>query len=186
MAIIFEMPSLSPTMEKGNLVTWCKNEGDEIAVGDVIAEIDTDKATMEVESIHKGVLAKILVQAGTHDVTVRTPIAIIKQKNDTEEDIKNVTEDILDRFGKMPKEMFSLIGIARIKEKCKNMGITKVTQKENKIIFYFDSESFTLNIPDLIEHYNNRIKFSTGINPYITFTLRNVNSTIEEIEEFLK
>lgn len=95
MAIIFEMPSLSPTMEKGNLVTWCKNEGDEIAVGDVIAEIDTDKATMEVESIHKGVLAKILVQAGTHDVTVRTPIAIIKQKNDTEEDIKNVIDKAL-------------------------------------------------------------------------------------------
>lgn len=95
MAIIFEMPSLSPTMEKGNLVTWCKNEGDEIAVGDVIAEIDTDKATMEVESIHKGVLAKILVQAGTHDVVVRTPIAIIKQKNDTEEDIKNAIDKAL-------------------------------------------------------------------------------------------
>lgn len=92
MAIIFEMPSLSPTMEKGNLVTWCKNEGDEIAVGDVIAEIDTDKATMEVESIHKGILAKILVQAGTHDVAVRTPIAVIKQKNDTEEDVKNAIE----------------------------------------------------------------------------------------------
>ncbi len=89
MAIIFEMPSLSPTMEKGNLVTWCKNEGEEISVGDVIAEIDTDKATMEVESIYKGILAKILVPAGTHDVPVRTPIAVIKQKNDTEEDIKN-------------------------------------------------------------------------------------------------
>jgi len=92
MAIIFEMPSLSPTMEKGNLVTWCKNEGDEIAIGDIIAEIDTDKTTMEVESIHKGILAKILVQAGTHDVPVKTPIAIIKQKNDTEEDIKNAIE----------------------------------------------------------------------------------------------
>ncbi len=88
MAIIFEMPSLSPTMEKGNLVTWCKNEGDEISVGDVIAEIDTDKATMEVESIYKGILAKILIPAGTHDVPVRAPIAVIKQKNDTEEDIK--------------------------------------------------------------------------------------------------
>lgn len=87
MPIIFEMPSLSPTMEKGNLVTWCKNEGDEIAVGDLIAEIDTDKATMEVESIYKGVLAKILVPAGTHDVAVKTPIAIIRQKSDTDKDI---------------------------------------------------------------------------------------------------
>lgn len=95
MAIIFEMPSLSPTMERGNLVTWCKQEGEEISVGDVIAEIDTDKATMEVESIHKGVLAKILIQAGTHDVAVRTPIAIIRQKNDTEEDVKQAIEKAL-------------------------------------------------------------------------------------------
>jgi pyruvate/2-oxoglutarate dehydrogenase complex dihydrolipoamide acyltransferase (E2) component len=54
MPIVLEMPALSPTMEKGNLVTWCKKEGDEIDVGDVIVEIDTDKATMEVESIYKG------------------------------------------------------------------------------------------------------------------------------------
>ena len=89
MPIVFEMPSLSPTMEKGNLVTWCKKEGDEIAIGDVIAEIDTDKATMEVESVYKGRLEKILVSEGTHDVAVKTPIAIIRQKNDTDEDIRN-------------------------------------------------------------------------------------------------
>ena len=88
------MPSLSPTMEKGNLVTWCKNEGAEVAVGDLIAEIDTDKATMEVESIYKGVLAKILVPAGTHDVAVKTPIAIIRQKDDTDEDIAHAMENI--------------------------------------------------------------------------------------------
>ena len=94
MPISFEMPSLSPTMEKGNLVTWCKNEGDEVAVGDLIAEIDTDKATMEVESIYKGVLAKIIVPAGTHDVAVKTPIAIIRQKNDTDDDIANAIASI--------------------------------------------------------------------------------------------
>lgn len=92
MPIIFEMPSLSPTMEKGNLVSWCKNEGDTLAVGDLIAEIDTDKATMEVESIYKGVLWKILVPAGTHDVAVRTPIAVIKQKNDTDDDLQRALE----------------------------------------------------------------------------------------------
>lgn len=95
MAIIFEMPSLSPTMEKGNLVTWRKNEGDKIDVGDVIAEIDTDKATMEVESIHKGSLAKILVPAGSHDVLVRTPIAVIRQKNDSDDDVKKVIDGAL-------------------------------------------------------------------------------------------
>ncbi|MBQ7524304.1 MAG: E3 binding domain-containing protein, partial [Alphaproteobacteria bacterium] len=94
MPIIFEMPSLSPTMEKGNLVSWCKSEGDEIAVGDVIAEIDTDKATMEVESIYKGVLAKILVPAGTHDVAVRQPIAVIRQKGDTDEDVQRAIDGL--------------------------------------------------------------------------------------------
>ena len=88
MPIVFEMPALSPTMEKGNLVTWCKKEGDEIAIGDVIVEIDTDKATMEVESIYKGTLAKILIPEGTHEVAVKTPIALIKQKGDTENDIE--------------------------------------------------------------------------------------------------
>ncbi len=89
------MPSLSPTMEKGNLVKWCKSIGDEINVGDVIAEIDTDKATMEVESLHKGILAKIIIAEGTHDVPVKSPIALLKQKNDTDEDIENfkVTEE---------------------------------------------------------------------------------------------
>ena len=94
MPIIFEMPSLSPTMEKGNLVSWCKNEGDDIAVGDVIAEIDTDKATMEVESVYKGKLEKILIPEGTHDVAVRTPIAIIRQKGDTAADIQETLSSL--------------------------------------------------------------------------------------------
>ena len=88
MPIVFEMPALSPTMEKGNLVTWCKKEGDDIAIGDIIVEIDTDKATMEVESIYKGKLEKILIQEGTHDVPVKKPIAIIRQKGDTDNDIE--------------------------------------------------------------------------------------------------
>ena len=97
MPIILEMPSLSPTMEKGNLVTWTKKEGDEISVGDVIAEIDTDKATMEVESIYKGILEKIIVPAGTHDVNVKTPIAIIRQKNDTDEDIQKALDSLANK-----------------------------------------------------------------------------------------
>lgn len=91
-------------MEKGNLVSWCKNEGDEIAVGDLIAEIDTDKATMEVESIYKGILAKILVPAGTHDVAVKTPIAIIRQKNDTDDDITQALENLCNSCGEHKEE----------------------------------------------------------------------------------
>src|SRR5947208_11053874 len=71
------MPALSPTMEKGNLAKWLKKEGDQVKSGDVIAEIETDKATMEVEAVDEGTLGKILVPEGTNDVAVNTPIAVI-------------------------------------------------------------------------------------------------------------
>src|SRR5262245_25398994 len=71
------MPALSPTMEKGNLAKWLKKEGDKVKSGDVIAEIETDKATMEVEAVDEGTLGKILVPEGTADVAVNTPIAVI-------------------------------------------------------------------------------------------------------------
>ncbi|MFD2252213.1 biotin/lipoyl-containing protein, partial [Pseudochelatococcus lubricantis] len=71
------MPALSPTMESGKLSKWLKKEGDAIKSGDVIAEIETDKATMEVEAVDEGVLARILVPEGTEDVAVNTPIAVI-------------------------------------------------------------------------------------------------------------
>ena len=69
------MPALSPTMEKGNLSKWLKKEGEAIKSGDVIAEIETDKATMEVEATDEGILGKILIPEGTEDVAVNTPIA---------------------------------------------------------------------------------------------------------------
>src|SRR5438477_9906761 len=71
------MPALSPTMEKGNLAKWLKKEGEPVKPGDVIAEIETDKATMEVEAVDEGTLGKILVPEGTNDVAVNTPIAMI-------------------------------------------------------------------------------------------------------------
>jgi pyruvate dehydrogenase E1 component beta subunit len=77
MPIPILMPALSPTMEKGNLAKWIKGEGDKVKSGDVIAEIETDKATMEVEATDEGTLGRILVPEGTADVAVNTPIAMI-------------------------------------------------------------------------------------------------------------
>src|SRR4051794_41807542 len=71
------MPALSPTMEKGNLAKWLKREGDKVKSGDVIAEIETDKATMEVEAVDEGTLGKILVPEGTNDVAGQTPLALV-------------------------------------------------------------------------------------------------------------
>ncbi|MDP2803905.1 MAG: biotin/lipoyl-containing protein, partial [Phreatobacter sp.] len=73
------MPALSPTMEKGNLAKWTKKEGDNVKPGDVIAEIETDKATMEVEAVDEGILARILVAEGTQDVAVNEIIAVLTQ-----------------------------------------------------------------------------------------------------------
>ena len=77
------MPALSPTMEEGTLAKWLIHEGQEVKAGDVIAEIETDKATMEVEAVDEGRLEKILVPAGTEGVKVNTPIAIIAGEDDT-------------------------------------------------------------------------------------------------------
>ena len=82
------MPALSPTMEKGNLAKWVKSEGDKVKAGDVIAEIETDKATMEVEAVDEGTLGKILVPEGTADVAVNTPIAVILNEGESASDIK--------------------------------------------------------------------------------------------------
>src|SRR4051794_4807207 len=71
------MPALSPTMEEGKLAKWLKNVGDMVKSGDVIAEIETDKATMEVEAVDEGPLSAILVPEGTENVKVNTPIAVI-------------------------------------------------------------------------------------------------------------
>jgi pyruvate dehydrogenase E1 component beta subunit len=87
MPIEILMPALSPTMEEGNLAKWLKNEGDKVAAGDVIAEIETDKATMEVEAVDEGVIGKILVAAGTEGVKVNTPIAVLLQEGESAGDI---------------------------------------------------------------------------------------------------
>jgi pyruvate dehydrogenase E2 component (dihydrolipoamide acetyltransferase) len=79
------MPALSPTMEKGNLAKWVKKEGDKVAAGDVLAEIETDKATMEVEAVDDGTLAKIVVPEGTQDVPVNQVIAVLAGEG---EDVK--------------------------------------------------------------------------------------------------
>ena len=88
MPIDILMPALSPTMEKGNLAKWLKKEGDTIKAGDVIAEIETDKATMEVEAVDEGILAKIIVAEGAQDVPVNQLIAVIAAEG---EDPKSIT-----------------------------------------------------------------------------------------------
>ena len=87
MPIEILMPALSPTMEEGTLSKWLKNEGDKVTSGDVIAEIETDKATMEVEAVDEGVIGKILIAAGTEGVKVNTAIAVLLQEGESASDV---------------------------------------------------------------------------------------------------
>ncbi|WBU65262.1 pyruvate dehydrogenase complex E1 component subunit beta [Paracoccus aerodenitrificans] len=88
MATEILMPALSPTMEEGTLAKWVKKEGDTVSAGDIIAEIETDKATMEFEAVDEGILGKILVQEGSEGVKVNTPIAVMIEEGESADDIQ--------------------------------------------------------------------------------------------------
>src|ERR1700722_8347826 len=89
MTIQVLMPALSPTMTEGKLARWLKKEGDEVKAGQVLAEIETDKATMEVEAVDEGKLGKILIPAGAENVKVNTPIAILLEEGESTDALKN-------------------------------------------------------------------------------------------------
>ncbi|WP_417429385.1 pyruvate dehydrogenase complex E1 component subunit beta [Kiloniella sp.] len=89
MPIEILMPALSPTMTEGKLARWMKNEGDSVSSGDILAEIETDKATMEVEAVDDGVLGKILVDGDTDNVAVNTPIALLLEEDESDADLSN-------------------------------------------------------------------------------------------------
>ena len=92
MPIPILMPALSPTMTEGNLVAWHKQEGDSVSPGEVIAEIETDKATMEVEAVDEGSLGKIIVAAGTEGVSVNTTIAVLLEEGEVLDDSNSILE----------------------------------------------------------------------------------------------
>src|SRR6476469_5341666 len=81
------MPALSPTMTEGKIARWIKSEGDAVRAGDVLAEIETDKATMEVEAVDEGVLAKIVIPEGTDHVAVKTPIALSSENGEDVDEV---------------------------------------------------------------------------------------------------
>ncbi|MCY4178968.1 MAG: biotin/lipoyl-binding protein, partial [Litoreibacter sp.] len=87
MATEILMPALSPTMEEGTLAKWLVKEGDTVNSGDILAEIETDKATMEFEAVDEGTVGKILIAEGTEGVAVNTPIAVLVEEGESADDI---------------------------------------------------------------------------------------------------
>ena len=93
MATQILMPALSPTMEEGTLAKWLKKEGDTVSSGDILAEIETDKATMEFEAVDEGILGKIVVPEGTAGVKVNTPIAVLLEEGEDASAADNLSTD---------------------------------------------------------------------------------------------
>lgn len=106
----------------------------------------------------------------------------------TEEDIQNVIDEIIDRYGAMPEEVNNLLEIARIKELAKKAYVTKISERRETVIFSFDANNFNMNIVDkLIKKYRNEIKFSPGKDPYITYKLPENSDAviIKKVKDFL-
>ena len=121
------------------------------------------------------------IENGSQKIEVYQNIALCN----TEEDIKNIEEDIIDRFGKMPKEVANLLEIARIKGMCRNLGITKINQKQSSIVFNFNPETFIMDIDCMLKKYKNRVRFSPAREPYITYRIENNDNILNEVIEFL-
>ena len=123
------------------------------------------------------------IDNSTQKIEIYQNIALCKNEND----IRNVIDDIIDRYGKMPKEIENLLEITRIRNQCKKIGVIKIAQKNDRVVFYIIKEKYNSdNLDKLIKIYQNRIQFSAGITPYITYHLKEQNNVIDEVKEFLQ
>ncbi|XP_058205701.1 dihydrolipoyllysine-residue acetyltransferase component 1 of pyruvate dehydrogenase complex, mitochondrial isoform X2 [Rhododendron vialii] len=141
--IILEMPALSPTMSQGNIVKWKKKEGDKIEVGDVLCEIETDKATVEFESLEEGFLAKILAPEGSKDVAVGQPVAVTVEDED---DIETVRASI---SGGEVKEEMPTQHEARSEPRAQKTGFKRISPSAKLLITEhgLDASSITASGP---------------------------------------
>ena len=124
------------------------------------------------------------IENSAQKIEIYQDIALCK----TEEDIQNITDEIIDRFGAMPQEVENLLEIARIKNLARATNVLKIMQKRDGIVFLYDSAKFDISLIDImVKKYNRRIRFSPGKDPYITFILEKKveREKLKEIQEFL-
>lgn len=137
--IVLTMPALSPTMNQGNIVKWRKQEGDKINVGDVLCDIETDKATLEYESLEEGYLAKILTPEGSKDVLVGQPIAItVEDPNE----IKNIPADIAKK-GEVKEEKSTEV-VEHKESSSPNTGFSRISPSAKLLITEYGLEASSL------------------------------------------
>ena len=149
MPVALLMPALSPTMTEGNIAKWLKKVGDEIVSGDIIAEVETDKATMEVEAIDEGKLASIIFPDGSENVQVNKLIGVIALEGDTEKDI----EDFINKNTEIIKENAKGIDV-----EVKEIRSNKNEDKDNNANFLAEKKDLNAN------EYNSSSSTSNNIN----------------------
>lgn len=170
-------------MDQVGYDTYCK------LLDEVVKEMQGTKVTEEIDvQIDINISSYIpddYIENSSQKIEVYQNIALSR----TEEDVLNVIDEIIDRYGAMPEEVNNLLEIARIKELARKAFVTKITQRRESVIFYFDANNFNMNIVDkLVKKYRNEIKFSQGMEPYITYKLpENSDAVIvKKIKDFLK
>lgn len=170
-------------MDQVGYDTYCK------LLDEVVKEMQGEEIVEEVDvQIDINISSYIpdeYIENSSQKIEIYQNIALCR----TEEDIENVTDEMIDRYGPIPEEVNNLLEIARIKELCKKSFITKVSQRRESIIFNFDANNFNMEIIDkLVKKYRNEIKFSPGREPYITYKVTENSSAviIKKIKDFLQ
>ena len=154
---------------------------------EVVKEMKGEKVEEEIDiQIDLNVTSYIpdeYISDGAQKIEVYQNIALCK----CEEDIQDVTDEIIDRFGNMPPELENLLDIARIKYLAKNLHITKIMSRKTAVVFTFEQSNFSINIEELIKKYGNKIKFSPGVKPMITLEIGTTNERqiLNDVTEFL-
>ena len=145
------------------------------------------ECTMEhIEKIAKKAgIPEEYIENSSQKIEVYQDIALCR----TEEELQNITDEIIDRYGKMPSEVENLLEIARIKNLARKANILKIMQKRDGIVFLYDGSKFNISLIDkIVKKYNRRVRFSPGKEPYITLILEKKVELekLKEIEEFLR
>ena len=170
MAVAILMPALSPTMTEGNLAKWCKNIGDEIKSGDIIAEVETDKATMEIEAVDEGVLEKVLFDDGAEGITVNSLIAVLRNKNDSDKDVKDLlTKHNIDITANQNDQSNENMNV--------KIDVKIIPEKKELLEGSSNNKNIHLDV-------SNSLKTSSNKNENVkdTSTFNEDNSSIEQIE----
>ena len=167
-------------LEQVGYDTYC-NLLDEV-VKEMQGEIVKPEIDVQIDLNATSYIPDTYISDSSQKIEMYQNIALCK----TEEDIQNVIDEMIDRFGDMPKEIENLLEIARIKTLCKKLNISKVQGRQNFVVFIFEPGELNIDVSELVKKYKNRIRFTQGIKPQITIALNNISELkmLKEVEGF--